>query len=674
MSTIEEGDVLSHGLKFGSVDDQGRVWIKDTEYKKGKIIGALDGASEEEALSYYAQQYFELEEAVNDVIELCETVEDATPYLGKINYLKEKAEIGASLGDHQVLIDRIRKVRTLIGERIEVNTEKKKSILEKVEQKAGSTDWKNTSKELQELIHAWENIGLIKRELKSDFNKRFDRAKDKFFTARKQFFSDLEAQKELNELLKDTIVRKAGRLENSTDFKEAGAEFQRLFEEWKSIGMVSTAEKNQELWEKFAKSKDNFYARLKEHHAALDEARVHNLSQKELIVAKAEEVSQTEDFKATHGAFDQLMELWRSVGPVPREVSETIWEKFSAARQVYYDRRRAFFVELDNFREENTKKKEELLTQAKAITQSEDWKDTTAKYKNLMDEWKTIGSVVSSRRESIWNEFIEARDEFFGRKEAHTQQIREEQQHNIPIKQAIIDKAKELSSSEKWKETTEAMKGLMDEWKSTGSLPKAVSEEMWGAFNEARDFFFQKQKAFYNEKDKQRAENLVLKEALCERAEELSQSTSYNETHQALQELMQEWKKVGQAPRELNEAIWERFKAAFDVFYEKRNAYFKRRDAQRARRKEQDKFQAKKSLDRQGNVAKQIENEIKEAQSEIEMYKFKISQLDDSPMGQMFKDSHERNIKEVEAQIVEKRAKIAEIKAEIKAKSADLEA
>ena len=665
-NTLEREDLLSQGLQYGYVDDQGKVWIKDSEYKKGKIIGHIEGSSEQEALAYYAQKYHELSRDIQELITEVQESDDATYLTGKIHYLRELVEKGESLGNHQILLEKLRGLHKLIDDQILSNTEHKRKLLKNLQVLSQSSDWKETSKAIQELSHEWNSIGLVAKEDKDELQKKFEKLRNTFFDNRSQFFQDLEAQKELNELLKDTIVRKAIRIKDSKDWKETNAEFQRLFDEWKSIGMVSSPEKNQELWEKFIEAKETFYANLRVHYDEIDKDREANTAKKELIIQKANEISTTDDWQNMHGAFDQLMNMWREVGPVVQGKSQELWDKFAAARKVFHDRKREFYKEMDAVREENTTIKEALTEKAKQLAQSETWKETTEAFNQLMEDWKKVGGVVSHKREQLWNEFIEARNTFFDRKSAHTSTIKEERKNNIVFKQSLIDKAKSLKESTDWKITTEEMKKLMDEWKNSGSLPENVSETMWAEFNEAREYFFEKKRSFFSEKDKLKEANLKLKEALCEKVEEIAQSKQFNEVHQAFQELIKEWKSIGQVPKDISDALWDRFKAPMDRFYESRKAYFARKDEQKVVQKEQWKDRSEKQVVRLESNIRTLLSSINSDKKEIQVYQEKINDLEDSPMGLMFKESHRRNIAEVESTIQEKLDAIEKTKAEIK--------
>jgi len=189
---------------------------------------------------------------------------------------------------------------------------------------------------------------------------------------------------------------------------------------------------------------------------------------------------------------------------------------------------------------------------------------------------------------------------------------------------------------------------------------------MWKEFNDARNIFFDAQRVHFDAKDKIRQENLAQKEALCKRAEELSQSNRFKDTHEALKELREEWKKIGPAPREVSDAVWERFNKAFDSFYENRRAYFAKKDEMREQQNADWKSRMEVKIKRQEGDTHRIRKTIDSDKRRIEDYREKIEDLDDSDMSKMFKIAHENNIKEVEAEIEAKLEKIEAIKKEIK--------
>jgi hypothetical protein len=142
------------------------------------------------------------------------------------------------------------------------------------------------------------------------------------------------------------------------------------------------------------------------------------------------------------------------------------------------------------------------------------------------------------------------------------------------LKEAIVAKAEELSLASEWKATGEAMRGLFEDWKAVGSAGREVEDPLWQRFQAARDTFSKRRNEWFEGRQKEWAANREKKEELCGRAEALADSTEWRSTADAMRNLMAEWKKAGSAGRELDDALWARFRAAQQVFFDRRSATF----------------------------------------------------------------------------------------------------
>ncbi|MGO1324832.1 MAG: DUF349 domain-containing protein, partial [Brevibacterium aurantiacum] len=136
--------------------------------------------------------------------------------------------------------------------------------------------------------------------------------------------------------------------------------------------------------------------------------------------------------------------------------------------------------------------------------------------------------------------------------------------------------AKRDPSKIQWKQSGARLRELFGQWKdmqrSGPRLPRAVDQELWGRFSQARNTFEHKRKEFFSELDKQNSEGKRIKEKLVVEAESLSNSTDFRNVSQKYKDLMSQWKKAPRASRKDDDALWARFRAAQDVFFAARDA------------------------------------------------------------------------------------------------------
>lgn len=161
----------------------------------------------------------------------------------------------------------------------------------------------------------------------------------------------------------------------------------------------------------------------------------------------------------------------------------------------------------------------------------------------------------------------------------------------IARKEALAAEAEQIGAeSTQWKASGDRLRAILDEWKTIKGVDRKSDEVLWRRFSKARDAFTRRRGAHFAELDRQRVSARQRKEELVTEAEELAESSDWGPTASRYRTLMAEWKAAGRAPKEADEALWQRFRAAQDKFFKRRSATFSERDAefeQNAQRKEE---------------------------------------------------------------------------------------
>ena len=148
-------------------------------------------------------------------------------------------------------------------------------------------------------------------------------------------------------------------------------------------------------------------------------------------------------------------------------------------------------------------------------------------------------------------------------------------------KEALAAEAEELAAnSTHWKVAGDRLRAILDEWKTISGLDRKVDDALWKRYSAAREAFNRRRGAHFAELDRERSGVRQAKEQLCERAEELSDSTDWAATSAEFRKLLTEWKEAGRASRDVDDALWRRFKAAQDSFFTARNAATAEKDAE----------------------------------------------------------------------------------------------
>ncbi len=411
---------------------------------------------------------------------------------------------------------------------------------------------------------------------------------------------------------------------------------------------------------------DPIIKELSEISAASAELLKTNLTKKEELCAKAEEISATKEFKKAAAELKELQKEWKSAGAVPKDKQDEILQRFNAAIDKFYERQRNHFEEQEIERWENFKLKEKLVERAVELSASTEWKKTSDELKRLQEEWKKIGPVPREKSDDIWKKFREALDSFYERQKAHFNQLDSSKQENYEKKELLCQKAELLCESTEWKETGEELDKLQAEWKSIGPVPQEKSDEIWKRFRTSLDKFYNNMRGHYDTLDKERQENYKKKEQLCERAEALCQSAEWDLTAEELKRLQQEWKLIGPVPKKQSDAIWSRFRKAMDTFFDRRREFIDGKKHETEARKVDYKNRLADTVKRKQVQIERIKEEIKEVDEEIVKIQEKLNIIVDDENSTLIKKSFTDREEELKKVIESKNKRIAELEQDIK--------
>ncbi|MGV0834719.1 DUF349 domain-containing protein [Mycolicibacterium thermoresistibile] len=166
---------------------------------------------------------------------------------------------------------------------------------------------------------------------------------------------------------------------------------------------------------------------------------------------------------------------------------------------------------------------------------------------------------------------------------AKAERARRDEFRNAQIarKEALAAEAEELAAnSMQWKAAGDRLRAILDEWRTITGVDRKTDDALWKRYSAARETFNRRRGSHFAELDRERAQARQAKEALCVRAEELADSTDWGPTSAAFRDLLAEWKAAGRAAKDVDDALWHRFKAAQDKFFGARNAVSAERDAE----------------------------------------------------------------------------------------------
>ena len=392
---------------------------------------------------------------------------------------------------------------------------------------------------------------------------------------RNSIAAEQEQIKEENLQKKLAILERMKELtENQGDTNSIYNEFKQLQQEWNDIKLVP-ANKANELWKNYQHYTEKFYDMVKLNNEFREYDFKKNLEQKTYLCEAAEKLAEANDPVSAFHQLQKLHQEFRNIGPVAKELRDSIWKRFKDASSVVNRRHQKHFEEQKEKEQNNLDQKTVICEIVEAMeydtfTTFADWEEKTQEILALQAKWKTIGFAPQKMNVKIFERFRAACDEFFKRKAAFFKAVKEEMAANLQKKRELCEKAEALKDSTDWKETAEILTKLQKEWKTVGPIAKKHSDGVWKRFISACDYFFaQKNKATSSQRSEE-MENLEKKKGIIRQLSDLDASGDTDENvSEEIRQLIKEWNSVGHVPFKEKDRIYKEFHGLVDKLFDK---------------------------------------------------------------------------------------------------------
>lgn len=392
--------------------------------------------------------------------------------------------------------ERRQKHQEEVDARKQENLRKKQEIIEELRQLVSSEETiKKSYDDFNALQERWKAIGDVPRENVNDLWQTYHLYVGQFFEKVKinRELKMLDMKKNLEQKIQ--LCERAEELIVEPSIIKAFKDMQSLREQWREIGPVPT-EHNDEIWARFCNATNQVSARHREHFEQRRSEMEKNLLAKQALVEQAaqltaHEPTSTRQWDDTSSQLDELLKVWKTIGPVPREHNETIWNTFKSSIDNFYNRKREYFGRVKDEQTENYNKKIDLCLQAEAIAKRDDWRKATDELLQLQAEWKAIGPVAKRNSEKIWQRFRGACDEFFARKTQYYNTLRADENENLAKKEAILTQLKEYQFGEDKEENLRVIKDFQRQWMEIGFVPVDQKERLRNEFRKVLDSHFE---------------------------------------------------------------------------------------------------------------------------------------------------------------------------------------
>lgn len=263
-------------------------------------------------------------------------------------------------------------------------------------------------------------------------------------------------------------------------------------------------------------------------------------------------------------------------------------ETFKAEMGLIKEKRAKIFLEQEQEKQENLKKKLDIIEKIKSmITSPDEANKAYQEFKKLQQEWKEIKAVPAEKANELWRNYQLYVEQFYDLLKLNNEAREYDFRKNLEIKEHLCEAAEKLGEEEDVVSAAQQLQELHQEYRETGPVAKDLRESLWARFKAASTVVNKRHQQHFEKMRAMEEENLTKKTALCERIEEIVKvmPANANEWEQQTKEiiaLQAEWKTIGFAPQKMNVKIFERFRATCDNFFERKAEFFKKMKQQYA--------------------------------------------------------------------------------------------
>ena len=339
----------------------------------------------------------------------------------------------------------------------------------------------------RELQARWRAVGPVPVQSFRNLNDTYQFYVEKFYDKVQinRDLRDLDFKKNLE--AKEEFCQMAERLSENEDIVDAFKELQKLHEQWKEFGPVAKEYRDM-IWDRFKAATYVINKKYQAYFEAQKEKQVENLAAKSALCEKVEAIADKEDisgsneWNALSKAIEEIQKEWKTIGFASKKENQKIYDRFRAACDKFFARKREFYVQFKDSMNSNLEKKMAIIEEAESLKDSTEWKKTADRLINLQNQWKEIGAVPRKKSEMLWKRFRAACDAFFAERDKHSAE--NSYSANLKAKKALIEEIKAYVPSEEMPES-EARKAFAERWQAIGFVPFKEKDKIQAAYNEA---------------------------------------------------------------------------------------------------------------------------------------------------------------------------------------------
>lgn len=256
-------------------------------------------------------------------------------------------------------------------------------------------------------------------------------------------------------------------------------------------------------------------------------------------------------------------------------------EAFKAEMQLIKEKRAKIFLAQEEEKQDNLRKKEEIIEKIKAMTTSpEEANKSYQDFKALQQEWKEIKNIPADKANEVWKNYQLYVEQFYDMLKLNSEAREYDFKKNLEAKTKLCEAAEKLNEEEDVISAFHQLQDLHQQYREIGPVAKELREQIWERFKAASTVINKKHQQHFEDLRAKEEENLAKKTALCEKVETANQgeyktAKDWEKVTQEIIEIQKEWRTIGFAPQKMNVKIFERFRIANDEFFNKKAEFFK---------------------------------------------------------------------------------------------------
>ena len=308
------------------------------------------------------------------------------------------------------------------------NLEIKQGLCEDAEALAEEKDVIAAFKKLQLLHDKWRETGPVVKELREDIWKRFKEASTVVNKKHQAYFEERKGKEKENEVAKTAICEEAEAIDINSlatyaSWDEATKKIIDLQARWKTLGFASK-KVNNELFARFRKTCDLFFAEKAAFFKRMKEESAANLAKKHELCEKAEALKDSTDWKKTAAALTALQKEWKTIGPVSKKSGDAVWKRFIAACDYFFENKNKNISDARQAEHENLKAKKEIIEKLKNIDDSLSKEEIKNQLKELSATYQQIGHVPYKEKDKVYEAYKTALNEAYDRFDLNESKMR----------------------------------------------------------------------------------------------------------------------------------------------------------------------------------------------------------------------------------------------------------